>query len=106
MSDSALLRKRQEEWLAWVESELQRPGRDPAEVEALRQQARLIAEARLKRQLDSLAQLEARGVPGVVAEELVMLRGRIDALEELLKHPDTLVEMMQKLKRSGPGSAD
>jgi len=99
MNDSEFLRKQQSKWLEWVEGGLKRPGRSPEQVEALRQRAKILVEQKLKSQLERLGEMEVRGIPKAIAEELILLRARIDGLEELLKHlPDILSKTEGKQK--------
>lgn len=105
MDDAEFLEKRQQEWLAWVESELQKPGRTPEQIQSLRQRAEAIAKKRLTHQQDRVAEMETRGIPKPIAEELALLHARLDGLGELLKHlPDILDKMRGKQDKPGGSS--
>jgi hypothetical protein len=101
MDDAEFLEKRRQKWLAWVESELQKPGRTPEQIQSLRQQAEAIAKKRLTHQQERVGEMEARGIPKPIAEELALLHARLDGLVELLKHlPDILDKILRFQKRT------
>ena len=85
MSSSEYLENLQREWLESLELTLIKEGHSPEKCEELLNRGRLASEKFLKVQLEHLEQVESRGVPKAIAEEVVALHERITRLEGLVR---------------------